>query len=238
MRIATMKIPMLALLAAAAAAPLAAQNIYYEHRTGGYAMVGVGGGNFTVTCDSACGANKLGASDASLILGRHFGQRVRAELGFHYQSNRDSASNIFTAQLGAAAYVISNLYVRGGVTYHRLSVEQASGTYEGSGGPGFSVGAGYDLHLGRTFALTPFVNYASGSVSKISIAHIGGGTGTTGGTVKSLNFGVAASFIRGTYVCVNGAGQRIRVTRSNRTAATSCLLEVERRIGRPSGVKR
>jgi hypothetical protein len=226
------------LLAAAAAAPLRAQTVFFEHRTGGYAALGLGAGSFTLSCDSACGGNKLSTSAGSLILGRHFSQRVRGELGFHYQSNRDSASNVFTGQLGAAVYLIGNLYVRGGATYQRVSVEQASGTYEGSGGPGFTVGAGYDLYLGKTFAVTPFVNYASASISKIDISHVGGGTGMTGATITSLNFGVAASFIRGTWICVNAAGQRIRVTRSNRTAATSCLLEVEQRIGRPSGVKR
>jgi len=220
------------------AAPLAAQTLHFQRRTGGYALLGFGGGNFTLTCDSGCGSNKLSAADASLILGRHFNPRLRGELGFHYQSNRDSSSNVFTAQLGAAFYLISNLYARGGVTYNRVSVEQTSGTYDGSGGPGFTVGAGYDLYLSHTFAITPFVNYASGKISTIDIAQLGGVSGgTTGGTLKTLNFGVSASIIRGTWICTTASGQRVRVVPGNRSAALACLNEVERRTGQSTNIK-
>jgi len=220
------------------AAPLAAQSLHFQRRTGGYALLGVGGGNFTLTCDTGCGSNKLSAADATLILGHHFNPRLRGELGFHYQSNRDSSSNVFTAQAGVAVYLVGQLYARGGVTYHRVSVEQTSGTYDGSGGPGFTVGAGYDLYLGRTFAITPFANYATGSISTINIAQLGGVTGgTTGGTLKTLNFGVAASIIRGTWICTTASGQRVRVVPGNRTAALACLNEVERRTGQSTNIK-
>ena len=222
--------------AALLAVPLAAQSVYYQHRTGGYSLLGFGGGNFTLTCDSACGSNKLTTAGASLILGRHFSPRLRGELGFHYQSNRDSASNVFTGQLGVAVYLVGNLYVRGGAAYQRVSVEQAAGTFEGSGGPGYSVGAGYDLYLGRSFAVTPYVNYGGSSISTIDITT--GGGGSTAGTVKALNFGVSASFIRGTWICITASGQRIRVIPRNRAIAMACLNEVERRIGRPTNIKR
>jgi hypothetical protein len=225
---------LLASLAAVAVAPAAAQSVYFRHRTGGYSALGFGGGNFTLTCDSACGNNKLSSAGASLMLGRHFSQRLRAELGFQYQSNRDSSSNAFSAQLGVAVYLVGNLFARGGVAYHRVNVEQTSGSYDGSGGPGFSVGAGYDLYLGHIFALTPYVNYTTGKISTITIA----AGGTTGGTLKTLNFGVAASLIRGTWICVTASGQEVRVTPGNRAAAMACLNEVERRIGRPTNIKR
>lgn len=217
------------------AAPLAAQSVHFQRRTGGYALLGFGGGNFQLNCDSLCGNNKLTAADASLILGRHFSPRLRGELGFHYQSNRDSSSNAFTAQAGVAFYLIGELYARGGVTYHRVNVEQASGTYDGSGGPGFTVGAGYDLYLGRTFAITPFVNYATGTISTINLAQSGS---ATGGKLTTLNFGVSASIIRGTWICTTASGQRIRVIPKNRSAALACLNEVERRTGQPTNIKR
>ena len=217
------------------AAPLAAQSLHFQRRTGGYALLGYGGGNFQLNCDSLCGNDKLSSSGASLILGRHFNPRLRGELGFHYQSNRDSSSNAFTGQLGVAFYLIGNLYARGGVTYHRVNIEQASGTYDGSGGPGFTVGAGYDLYLGKTFAITPFVNYATGTISTINLAQA---ASSTGGKLTTLNFGVSASIIRGTWICTTASGQQIRVVPKNRSAALACLNEVERRTGQPTSIKR
>jgi hypothetical protein len=47
-----------------------------------------------------------------------------------------------------------------------------------------------------------------------------------------MTFGVSASFIRGTFWCVNRAGQRIKVVPRNRYAAEACLEEVRQRISR------
>lgn len=229
------RVAFLVLAAALSAAPLAAQRVYLQRRTGGYGALGFGGGNFTLDCDSLCGNNKLSSAGGALFLGRHINPRLRIELGLMYQSNRDSASNVSTAQVGAAFYPVSNLYVRGGVAWHRTSVEQASGTYDGSGGPGYSVGAGFDMYLGRIFALTPYVNYSSGAISKLDVS--GGAGVTTGGTMKTMNFGVMASWIRSTYICVTASGEHIRVEPKHRQAALACLAEVERRIG-PQNIKR
>lgn len=228
---------MVLLAAAWCAAPLAAQDIFFTRRTGGYSGLGLSGGNFKLTCDSGCSGDQRSSTGAALLLGRHFGPRVRGEVVVQYQSNSETSSNAFTITGGAAVYLIGGLYVRGGVSYLRTSVEDTTGTFDGGGGPGFQVGAGYDLYLGRTFALTPYVNFTTGTISKLERT-LGATTVTTSGSLRALQFGVAASFLRGTWTCVTASGQRIRVTRGNRVAATACLVELERRLGRrPGGIK-
>jgi len=231
----------LALLAAAAAAAapsVSAQDLRYQYRTAGYWGIGLAGGNFKLTCDSGCPGHQLSSSGATLNIGIHISPRVRLEAGAQYQSNRDSASNAFGGSLGAAVYLVGGLHVRGAATYLRASVEDALGTTEGTGGPGFLVGAGYDLRLGRRFALTPYVNFTSGSISKLSRTAPGGVAATTAGTLRSLNFGVALSFMRGDWECTTAAGERVRVTPRHRSRALACLQEFVARGGRrPDSLK-
>jgi hypothetical protein len=210
----------------AVATPVRAQHVELGRASGAYSALGLGGGNFKLTCDSGCTGNQLTASDLSLLVGRHFGSRLRAEVGAHFQRNTDQSSDVFTGSAGMAFYLVGNLYVRGAATYVRVSVEDTSGTFEGTGGPGFSVGAGYELFLGDRMALTPYVNYASASLSKIDRTVPGGTTVTTAGTVHALNFGVSLGRSSRDYnVCVTAAGERTRLSAANRARYQSCLAE-------------
>src|SRR4051812_12243979 len=87
------------LASTAAIRPLDAQTLQFDRRSGGYGGIGFGGGSFTLMCDSGCTGTRLSAPGAHLFLGRHFGSRIRAELGFQYQSNREASSNAFGASL-------------------------------------------------------------------------------------------------------------------------------------------
>jgi hypothetical protein len=213
------------LAALAAATRLNAQHLELVRASGAYSALGLGGGNFKLTCDSGCTGDQLSASDIVLLLGRQFGARLRAEVGAHFQRNTDQSSDVFTGSAGMAFYLVGNLYVRGAATYVRVSVEDTSGTFEGTGGPGFSVGAGYELFLGDRMALTPYVNFASASLSKIDRTVPGGTTVTTAGTVHALNFGVSLGRSSRADVCVTAAGERIRLSRANRNRYLSCWSE-------------
>jgi hypothetical protein len=226
------------LASTAVSRPLGAQTLQFDRRSGGYGGVGFGGGNFTLTCDSGCTGNRLSAPGARLFLGRHFGTRIRAELGFQYQSNSEASSNAFGASLGAAVYVAGGLHVRGGVAYQTASVEESTGTYTARGGPGFTVGAGYDLYVGRTSALTPYVSYTTGSISRITRTMLGGATSRTSGSMNVLHFGLAYSRTKGQFTCITAAGESIPLSGRNRARFLGCLNDVERRLGRTSSFKR
>lgn len=219
----------------AAAAP--AQSLRYLNRSGGYGTIGYGGGNFDLACDSGCVGGRQSSSGAQLMLGRHVSQRLRLELGFNYQSNRETASNLFRASLGGAYYLLGGLHVRGAATYQRLNVEETGGTFEANGGPGFLVGAGWDWYFKRTWALTPYVSFSSASLSSITMTN---GTATTSGRVTSLNVGVSVGRVGGVFECTSGSGSTVRLTRRNRIPFLGCLNEVEQRYGQgaTSGIKR
>ncbi len=193
--------------------------------SGGYFAIGGGAGRFALDCDAGCAGDDLNSSAFGLVLGRQFGARWRFELGGWMQKNSDMVADLTTLSAGAAVYLVGNLYVRGAATYNRVSVEDTMATFEGTGGPGFTVGAGYDLFLGDRTAITPFVNYVSASLSTIDMSAPGGVTGTTSGSVKALNVGVTIGRTpRRVGVCVAPDGRR--VTRSDQQAFTRCLAEV------------
>jgi hypothetical protein len=219
-----------------AAGPMAgtalAQELAFLRRTAGYGAFGLGGGNFTLDCAAGC-PGELSARGFNFELGRHFSQRWRLDFGAAMQSNSgdDVTSRLTMLSVGSSIYLVGGLHVRGAGTWMSAQSDSVS-SIEHRGGPGYLVGAGYDLHFARTFALTPYVNLASGTVKPS-----GGGAGGDI-TVTSLNFGVNLSSIRGVWECTTAAGERVRVTRGNRTRALACLNAVAQRLGRrPSGIK-
>lgn len=230
----SVSVTLLTLLAGASA--LGAQDLRFDRRTGGYGALGFGGGNITLTCDAGCTGDQLSAPGAVLNLGRHVSQRARIELGLQYQNNNEFASNAFGASLGMAFYPVGNLHLRGAGSYQKASFEDATGSYDGKGF-GFMVGAGYDLYVGRQTALTPYVTWSQASMSTIDVTAGGGAGSTTGGSLKSLHFGLAFTRSRGRFVCTTAAGHEVPLTHSNRTSFGSCLQEVERRYGNHRGYK-
>lgn len=234
----TRAVTVLALLAAAAPAARA-QTLQYLPRTGGYAALAIGGGNFTFGCDSLCAERELGSSHMSLLLGRHFGRRMRIELGAHIQKNRDEASDMSYFSAGAAVYLTGNLHLRGAATFYRPSIQDTGGTFEGSGGPGFLVGGGYDVRLLGRLYVSPFVQYSSGSMSSAERTVPGGGAPlTTPADMHTMSFGVTLAIIPGNYRCTTASGERIWLSRGNRASFIQCLNAVEARIGRRTGFKR
>lgn len=233
----------IAALSAGAAPKAAAQDLRFEHHYGLTFGAGLGAGQFTTTCDSGCPGYQLNANNVVFNAGYHFGPRLQLDLSAQLLSatgDAGSGSHVGSLSAGVALYLIPNLFVRGGVS--QLTVSQADsagtvngGTTDGKGGPGFMAGAGYDLFLGRRFALTAYVNYFAGSISDLERT----GplfTGTTAGKLTALNFGISGSYHRGSWQCITASGERIRVTPNN-AAATRCLAEVERRIGQPTNIK-
>lgn len=191
-----------ALLVAASSvvAPRAtAQSTYFTRHSKWYGGVGVGAGMFTLTCDANCPGDNTSSNVVVLHLGRHFSPAFRAEVGVQHQPGTEGdRAHLSALSAGVAYYVIPNLYVRAAVGSLNVAVEDTTGVTEGSSGLGGTVGAGYDVFLGSTFALTPYVNYVKGSFSTLdrSAAANNGATVTTKGSVTGLNFGVALTWRR------------------------------------------
>jgi hypothetical protein len=220
------------LAALAVATPVRAQHLEYLRARGGYSVVGFGGGNFKLTCDSGCTGDQRSASDVVLLLGHQFGARLRFEVGGHFQRNSETSSILSVGSVGFSYYLAGNLYVRGAGTWMHVDVPDTGATNVGNGGPGFTVGAGYELFVADQVALTPYANYVSGSVSKVDRTVTGNAAVTTAGTVHALNFGVSIGHSsRRPFVCVTAAGQRVDIRR-NFDAYRSCEVEVVDRLFR------
>lgn len=219
----------LAFGATLAATSGAAQELYRVRRTAGYGALGIGSGTFELTCAAGC-PGELSAGAYNFHLGRHFSQRWRLELAASMQQGKgDGSSSAMTASGGVAVYLISGLHIRGAASYMRVDTDSVS-TLEASGGPGYLVGAGFDLHIARTLALTPYVNYGSGTIRA---------TGSnTDVQVKTLNFGVNVSSLRARYsICRTASGERFRSrggTAAERRGFATCAEEVRQRVRRES----
>jgi len=239
----------LALGAASAAAPLAAQSLRWVHHTGKYWALGVAGGNFNLACDSGCVGRQQSAQGLSLTLGRHLRPGIRFELTGAYQRNAATSSHTAALAMGLALYVTSSLHLRGGASMVGVKHNDAVGTWNGSAFPNLQIGAGYDLFLGRSLALTPYVSFSSGSVSTLDLQGVSGLGGRTSGRMKTLNVGVTLSLQPGNWECTTASGQRVLISRdlienpvtgepTNRMDASlglmlarECLNEVARKHG-------
>lgn len=204
-----------------AASGAEAQSLRWVDHTGHYGAFGGGHHGLTLKCDSLCPSSQLGSGSFDFAIGRHITPRVRVEFGFSIGSNTDRRSSFFTG--GVASYLVSGLFVRGAATYNSLDITDSLTNLTFKGGPGFLVGAGFDIGLGRTWALTPSVSYTASTAKSIDVS----GGRTTSGSFHSLNIGVTITRLAGRYLCVDRAGERVWVKPSNRARALACLAQVE-----------
>ena len=183
-----------AVLLAAAPRRGAAQDDYFHRHSRWYFSAGVGAGQFKLTCDS-CPGTTVNANLISGWFGYHVSPRLRIEAAFQYMERVGVRSHASSISAHAVHYPLGNLFLRGGVATLNASWEDSIGVTEGKGGPGFSVGAGYDLFLSNRFALTPFANYYGGKISSLTY-DAGAGTTTVPGNVSAYNAGIALSWKR------------------------------------------
>jgi len=172
----------------AATSAVAQDNASHVYFTGG-----IGGGRFTPKCDTGCFGTAMNSNSMMLVLGYHMTPRIRGELMWLWQPATGVRSHAASISVGLAAYVVGNLYVRGGVSQLDLSVEDSIGVSEGKSKPGFVVGAGYDLFLSHKFAITPYVNFFSGSIKTLTYDN-GGPTVTTSGSVTAISGGISFTY--------------------------------------------
>jgi len=192
------------LLFAAAGSASGQDSIYFLRRTGGYGAFEFGPGKFQMTCDSCSGTN-WGSGGINFYLGYQFSRRWRAEMGIMYQGNRESGNRVFGGTVGASVYLVGDLHVRGGLTYLNPNIDDSLSNFQGKG-LGFLVGAGYDLYIGHSVAITPFVSYTHTSLSKITQTH-GGITNEMAGSLKTIQFGISLTRLKVTYFCGNKRGK-------------------------------
>ena len=209
------------MLLLAGAGSLAAQDsLYFMRRTGYYGAFEFGPGNFRLTCDS-CSGHTWGSGGINFYVGHHFSRRWRAELGLLFGTNRESGNHFLGGSLGASVYLVGNLHARGSVVYLKPDIDDSVSNFTG-GGVGFLVGAGYDLYIGHSYAITPFVTYSRASISKLTQTS-GGVTNQQSGAFRSFQFGISLTRLKVTYYCGNKSG---RMYRDDDYGFSACLGRV------------
>ena len=163
------------LLAAAGAIgprPVTAQEGFMQRL---YLAGGFGAGGFTPTCDTECLGDRLGANSLAGYLGFALSSRLRVEVGAQRTQSTDDGDGTTggyyasAVSVGLSVYPTSHFYLRGGVVT-RMTLEVPNAIeypFYGKDGPGWSAGAGYDFHIVRALAITPFVNAFGASIDKL-----------------------------------------------------------------------
>jgi len=191
----------IAVLATAGSGPASAQGFGEYVRNRIYIAGGIGAGFFTPTCDTGCVGDRLGANAISVYVGWPVMGRVRLEVGAQrVQSTSDTSGatggfHASAVSVGISLYPTNNLFVRGGVaTRLGLGAPDAGGApIEGSGGPGFTVGVGYDFFVVKKLAITPYVSLFGGSISTLEYFS-GAATIPTSGSQMAFHGGVFLTY--------------------------------------------
>lgn len=165
-------------------------------RSGFWIGFGLGYGPLDPSCNGCVPLNSENSFTGHLRLGGTLQPRVL--LGGDIVTWARSANGVddVGGNMTAAAYfypmVRSGLFVKGGVGIAFFSTSpNNSGSGADGAGAGFTIGAGYDVRVGRNISLTPVGNLVYGSVGDLQR---NGGTIVRGWKQTILEFGLDVTF--------------------------------------------
>ena len=165
-----------------------------RNRQGFWIRLGAGYGTANVSCNECAAGPRISGVSGILEVGGTLNPFIRIggyADGWTHGSG-DANENMSGAGVSLYYYPAraSNLYVKTGIgfsSYHAAGIPAINGT-----GWGIAVGAGYELPVGRTVALIPFVDYNWGSVGDLS--YDDGTFFASGWSQNFLSFGMSVGF--------------------------------------------
>lgn len=165
-------------------------------RDGFWIGFGLGYGPFNPSCDGCPSSNSESSFTGHLRLGGTL--RPDVLLGGDIvtwtksQGGTDEIGGNVTATVYYYPMVRSGFFLKGGagIAYYSLSANNSGSGADGAG-VGFTIGAGYDLRVGRNISLTPVGNFLFGSVGDIQRS---GATILTGWKQTIIEFGLDVTF--------------------------------------------
>jgi hypothetical protein len=164
-------------------------------RDGFWIGFGLGYGPLKASCDG-CGSSSESSFTGHLRLGGTLKPDVLLGGDIVTWTKSQSGIDEIGGNVTAAAYyypmVRSGVFLKGGVGIAYYSVSPSnSGSGTDGAGVGFTIGAGYDLRVGRNISLTPVGNLVYGSVGDLQL---NGATFLTGWKQTILEFGLDVTF--------------------------------------------
>jgi hypothetical protein len=185
MRAASRLLAALGVLALCGAGAAAAQ--HPQTREGFWIGFGFGYGSRHESCD-ACGSTTDGGVSSFLKLGGTLSKSVLLGGSVNAWTKSESGLTETLGNVTGSVYYYpapaSGFFLTGGVGFSEYRLSDG-GSVDGTGW-GFTVGAGYDLRVGRMISLTPVVNFAYGGGANPG--------GATGWKQNVIDFGLGVTF--------------------------------------------
>jgi hypothetical protein len=136
-----------------------------QTRKGFWIGFGVGYGSYGFSCDGCSGISRQGSYTGNIRLGGTINPHLLLGAESIAWSKSESGGTVTAANVSAAAFYYpkpaGGLFMSAGVGFSRAEAS-GSGISAGSTGPGFTVGAGYDLRVGANTSITPTGNWVYG----------------------------------------------------------------------------
>jgi hypothetical protein len=157
-------------LVALSSAARAVRAQYPQRRDGFWLGFGLGYGSANVSCDNCSAGPRTDGVTGFLKVGgslsRHLLIGAAVNGWSHYANGATESMANLTGSLYVYPAVRSGLFFTGGLGLSSYQVN-TDPSWDGTGW-GVTVGAGYDIPVGRNISLTPVVNYFYGAVGDVS----------------------------------------------------------------------
>jgi len=134
-------------------------------RRGFWIGFGVGYGSYGLSCSSCSGLGRESSFTGHVRLGGTVGPKLLLGAESIAWTKSEGGSTITAGNVSLAAdyypQPASGLFLSAGVGFSRVEAS-GGGSSSGSTGPGFTLGAGYDVRVGANTSLTPIANFVWG----------------------------------------------------------------------------
>jgi hypothetical protein len=136
-----------------------------QTRKGFWIGFGFGYGSYGFSCDGCSGAGREGSYTANIRLGGTLNPHLLLGAEGIAWSKTQDGETVTAGNTSLAAFYYpkpaGGLFLSAGVGFSRAEFS-ASGLSAGNTGPGFTLGAGYDLRVGTNTSITPTANWVYG----------------------------------------------------------------------------
>lgn len=136
-----------------------------QTRNGFWIGFGVGWGSYGISCNGCSGLGREGSYTGHLKLGGTVNDHLLLGGEMIGWSKTESGSTLTAGNLTLTAYYYpqpaGGLFLSAGAGLSRIEAS-GGGSSAGQTGPGFSIGAGYDLRVGTNVSITPTGNFVYG----------------------------------------------------------------------------
>jgi hypothetical protein len=153
-----------------------------QTRQGFWVGGGMGYGSLGLSCTGCADVGREGGLSGYAKLGGTLRQNILLGVEMNGWTDSEGSARVSMGNFSGAAYwypmVTSGLFIKAGVGYSVLSVDDGISTADDAGF-GLLGGVGYDIRAGRNLSITPVANWFRG--------------GFDGGSANVLQFGLGVS---------------------------------------------